>query len=112
MGKEQAKYQEGVQPLRIVDKWGPLPVASVRAREIYAFRDAYSDAPVMAIRLVVVLRTLIAFGVPREYIDRDPATEHVNEHGDAVLEAYRSTATGARGEQKAFVVAKKAVLEL
>jgi hypothetical protein len=62
---------------RIVDKWGPLPVASVTARDIYAFRDTHSDTPVMANRLVVVLRTLIAFGVPRGYIDRNPATEVV-----------------------------------
>jgi hypothetical protein len=62
---------------RIVDKWGPSPVATVTARDIYAFRDMYSDTPVMANRLVVVLRTLIAFGVPRGYIDRNPATEVV-----------------------------------
>jgi hypothetical protein len=36
-----------------------------------------SDTPVIANRLVAVLRTLIAFGVPRGHIDRNPATEVV-----------------------------------
>jgi integrase len=60
---------------RIVDKWGHLPVASVTARDIYAFREMYADTPSLANKLVVVLRTLIAFGVPRGYIERNPVND-------------------------------------
>ena len=62
---------------RIVDKWGHLPVASVTAREIYALRELYAETPTMANRLVSVLRTLIAFAMPRGYIDRNPAADVV-----------------------------------
>jgi hypothetical protein len=37
---------------------------------------------------------------------------HVNGHGDALREAYRSRAVGARGEQKAFAIVKTPVLGL
>jgi hypothetical protein len=60
---------------RIVDKWGPLPVASVTARHIYALRELYAGTPQMANKLLAVLRVLIAFGVPRGYIDRNPAND-------------------------------------
>jgi integrase len=60
---------------RIVDKWGGLPVASVTARHIYALRELYADTPQMANKLLAVLRTLLAFGVPRGYIDRNPAND-------------------------------------
>jgi hypothetical protein len=60
---------------RIVDKWGELPVARVTAREIYALRELYEDGPSAANQLVVALRTLIAFGIPRGYIDRNPAAD-------------------------------------
>jgi hypothetical protein len=60
---------------RIVDKWGALPVSSVTAREIYAFRELYGDTPSLANQLVKMLSTLIAFGIPRGYIDRNPAAD-------------------------------------
>jgi hypothetical protein len=34
---------------------------------------------------------------------------HVARHGDAVFEAYRSRAAGARGEQKAHLIVKNRV---
>ena len=37
---------------------------------------------------------------------------HVNGHGDALREAYRSRAVGARSEQKAFAIVKPPVLGL
>ena len=42
---------------------------------IYAFRELYADTPSLANQLVRMLRTLIAFGIPRGYIDRNPAAE-------------------------------------
>jgi hypothetical protein len=54
---------------------GPLSVANVTVREIYAFSDLYSDTPALANKLVIMLRTLIAFGIPRGYIDRNPAVD-------------------------------------
>ena len=52
-----------------------LPVASITARYIYAFRELYADTPSLANQLVRMLRTLISFGIPRGYIDRNPAAE-------------------------------------
>jgi hypothetical protein len=60
---------------RILDKWGALPVADITLRHIYAFRDMHADTPTMANKLVMMLRVLIAFGMPRGYIDRSPAAE-------------------------------------
>jgi integrase len=60
---------------QIVDKWGTLPVAGVTAREIYALRELYEGTPIQANKLVMMLRILIAFGVPRGYGDRNPALE-------------------------------------
>jgi hypothetical protein len=60
---------------RIIDKWGPFPVSSVTAREIYALRELYADTPSLANQLVKMLRTLIGFGIPRGYIDRNPAAD-------------------------------------
>jgi hypothetical protein len=62
---------------RIVDKWGELPVARVTAREIYALRALYEDKPSAAKELVLTLRVLFAFGIPRGYIDRNPAADVV-----------------------------------
>jgi hypothetical protein len=64
---------------RIVDKRGPLSVANVTVREIYAFRDL---TPALANKLVIMLRTLIAFGIPRGYIDRNPAVDVRSLHVD------------------------------
>jgi hypothetical protein len=60
---------------RIVEKWGHLPVANTTARHIYAFRELFADTPTTANQLVTMLRNLIAFGIPRGYIDRNPAAE-------------------------------------
>ena len=38
-------------------------------------RKEYADTPVAANQLVGMLRTLIAFGIPGGYIDRNPAIE-------------------------------------
>jgi hypothetical protein len=62
---------------RIVDKWGHLPVSTVTARDIYALRQLHEDTPTLANQVVTTLRTLIAFGIPRGYIDRNPAAEVV-----------------------------------
>src|SRR5215471_7481048 len=75
--RPNTKSQFNLNIDRILDKWGPLPVASVTARDIYAFRDLYAGTPSLANKLVVVLRTLIAFGVPRGYIERNPADDVV-----------------------------------
>jgi hypothetical protein len=45
------------------------------AREIYALRALYEDKPSAAKDLVLTLRVLFAFGIPRGYIDRNPAAD-------------------------------------
>ena len=43
--------------------------------DIFALRKPYESTPVAVIHLVSVLRTLLGFGIPRKYIDRNPALE-------------------------------------
>jgi hypothetical protein len=57
-----------------VIKSGALPVASITARHTYALREPYANTPVRANQLVSMLRTLIAFGIPRGDIDRHLAS--------------------------------------
>jgi hypothetical protein len=42
-------------------------------RDIYALLDQMSSTPVAANLMLTVLRTLLEFGVPREYRDDNPA---------------------------------------
>ena len=51
--------------------------AALTAREIYALRELYEDRPSAAKELVLTLRVLFAFGIPRGYIDRNPAADVV-----------------------------------
>ena len=60
---------------RIRQTWGHLPVKALSAPDIYALRKPYESTPVAANHLVSVLRTLLGFGIPRKYIDRNPALE-------------------------------------
>jgi hypothetical protein len=62
---------------RIRDTWGRLPVSGLSAPDIYALRKPYESTPVAANHLVSVLRTLLGFGIPRKYIDRNPALDVV-----------------------------------
>lgn len=59
--------------LDIVSKaWGQLHVGSVRPKHVLQLRDAWSDTPVAANHLLSVLKTLINWGIPREFADSNP----------------------------------------
>lgn len=56
--------------LDIVSKaWGQLHVGSVRPKHVLQLRDAWSDTPVAANHLLSVLKTLINWGIPREFAE-------------------------------------------
>ena len=59
--------------LDIVSKaWGQLHVGSVRPKHVLQLRDAWSDTPVAANHLLSVLKTLINWGIPREFSETNP----------------------------------------
>ncbi len=60
---------------RIETAWGSLVVSALSAVGIYALRDHYAMTPVAANHLVTILRSLLALGVRRGYLDRNPATD-------------------------------------
>lgn len=56
-----------------VKKWEPLPVESIKRRNVLAFRDLVSeDAPQAANQLVIVLSKVFEFAVDREYREANP----------------------------------------
>lgn len=57
---------------RIEGWWGELAVSGVRAVHVLAQRDAMAATPVGANHMLGVLRTLIRWGMPREYRADDP----------------------------------------
>ena len=62
---------------RIEAAWGNLPVSGLTAIGIYVLRDQFASTPVQANHLVSVLRTIIAWGIPRGYSERNPALDVV-----------------------------------
>ena len=59
--------------LDIVSKaWGKLHVGSVRPKHVIQLRDAWVETPVAANHLLSVLKTLIKWGIPREFSETNP----------------------------------------
>jgi integrase len=52
--------------------WGDLLVASLRPKHVIQLRDARSTTPVAANHLLSVLKTLINWGIPREFSETNP----------------------------------------
>ena len=52
--------------------WGQLHVGGVRPKHVLQLRDAWSDTPVAANHLLSVLKTLINWGIPREFSETNP----------------------------------------
>ena len=52
--------------------WGKLPVDGLRPVHIIARRDEMGETAVAANHMLSVLRTVIKWGIPREYRDDDP----------------------------------------
>jgi hypothetical protein len=76
-GSESARVsfskRDYIRYLDIISKaWGPLLVASCRAKHVIHLRDKWVSTPVAANMLVAVLRLLIAWGIPREFSESNP----------------------------------------
>ncbi|MGO8841314.1 MAG: tyrosine-type recombinase/integrase [Methyloceanibacter sp.] len=52
--------------------WGKLHIGSVRPKHVIQLRDAWADTPVAANHLLSVLKTLINWGIPREFSETNP----------------------------------------
>lgn len=52
--------------------WGELHVGSIRPKHIIRLRDAWAETPVAANHLLSVLKTLINWGIPREFSETNP----------------------------------------
>jgi integrase len=52
--------------------WGNLHVGNVRPKHVLQLRDAWADSPVTANHLLSVLKTLINWGIPREFSETNP----------------------------------------
>jgi hypothetical protein len=66
--------------------WGPLLVSGVRPKHVLKLRDAFAATPVAANHLLSVAKTLINWGIPREFTDTNPCTaipKFVTEDGGA-----------------------------
>lgn len=60
---------------RIAGLWGALPVAALSPADVLALRDSMSATPVAANHMLSILRTLLAWGVPRGWRSDNPARE-------------------------------------
>lgn len=72
---ENTRQNYEISLRRIEAAWGDLPVNGLTAMGIYKLRDQFGSTPVQANHLVSVLRTIIAWGIPRGYSERNPALE-------------------------------------
>ena len=52
--------------------WGKLHVAACRPKHVIHLRDNWAETPVAANHLLSVLKTLINWGIPREFSDTNP----------------------------------------
>ena len=56
----------------IKEAWGPLLVSGVKPKNVLKLRDAWAATPVAANHLLSVAKTLINWGIPREFSDSNP----------------------------------------
>ena len=56
----------------IKEAWGPLLVSGVRPSNVLKLRDAWAATPVAANHLLSVLKTIINWGIPREFSESNP----------------------------------------
>lgn len=59
---------------QIKSKWGGLQVSGLRPSHVLKLRDAMAATPGAADHMVSVLRTVIEWGIPRDFADTNPAT--------------------------------------
>ena len=59
----------------IAKRWGPHPVADLRAKNVTKLRNAFADKPATANGLVRMVSTLIKWSIPLDWRDTNPCTE-------------------------------------
>ena len=84
--RAEATQRDYSRYLNIVSTaWGNLHVGSVRPKHVLQLRDAWATTPVAANHLLSVLKTLINWGIPREFSETNPCIHvpklDVNEGG-------------------------------
>jgi integrase len=71
--KAQATQDDYERYLNIIkEAWGGLLVSGVRPKNVLKLRDAWATTPVAANHLISVAKTLINWGIPREFSDNNP----------------------------------------
>jgi hypothetical protein len=72
-GLAAATQQDYERYLDIIQRaWGELLVSGVRPKNVLTLRDAWATTPVAANHLVSVAKTLINWGIPREFSEGNP----------------------------------------
>jgi Phage integrase family len=81
--RAQATQEDYSRYLKIIgDAWGPLLVSGLRPKNVLTLRDAWAATPVAANHLLSVMKTLINWGIPREFSDSNPCTAIAKLEGD------------------------------
>ena len=57
---------------KIERAWGSFLVSSIRPKHVIALRDEFQETPSTANHLLSILKTLINWGIPREYSEANP----------------------------------------
>jgi integrase len=71
--KAEATRRDYSRYLDIISSaWGTLHVGSLRPKHVIKLRDEWADTPVAANHLLSVLKTLINWGIPREFSETNP----------------------------------------
>lgn len=59
--------------LEVISKaWGELLVSDLRPKHVIGLRDKWASTPVAANHLIAVLKTLVNWGIPREFCETNP----------------------------------------
>lgn len=74
--RSQDHYDDQLDKITLA--WGKLKVASLTPMHIVALRDKHQATPVAANHILSMLRTLLKFGVERQYSPTNPAREVSN----------------------------------
>jgi integrase len=71
--RSDATQRDYARYLKIISSaWGDLLVASLRPKHVIHLRDAWAETPVAANHLLSVLKTVINWGIPREFSETNP----------------------------------------
>ena len=71
--RAEATRRDYLRYLDIISRaWGTLLVSELRAKHVIKLRDEWAETPVAANHLLSVLKTLVGWGIPREFSETNP----------------------------------------